>query len=676
LPSIPVAVNDVGAKGLPAGGLAPGDYGSGIGKGLEALGQGLDQASDAKLQIDEGAAKQLDNQFTAAADSIVRSGPDAFLSKAGGDAVATHDATVQKLRDLASSTLDGAKSPLQRGMLAQVVNQRLEQNLTDVGAHANQQGKVYNIDQTDSRAKLAFSTASGSFTNPDEIDKNIETGKEEVARLGALKGASPESVQLDQQTAVSKTRLNVVQSLAQQGPDGPKTASAYAAKYDGDLTADDRQAASAWVQTHQNAIDADVRRQAAEAREAESRAKTQARQEAETGMALAEIGPVPPAQMANIVTAAQQSGDESLILRAGMVVKKNQTRQVYQNFTPIELQSHINELAAKVTNDGDKADPSDIVQLNTMREMQGKSASEIGADPLSWAAQHLGINSGPVNWNDQASIAGRVHAAQLVTARTGAPVKPLLSTEAAQMAPTWATGTAQEKVGLVQRLAKLGPMGTAAAEQVAPHDVMLPGLVGLASIPDPAVASAMVHTVMAGPEAIKAHKDLVNGPGVPALIDSTYGAATGSALRLMPNTDAAVRAISLNYYAAKMASQGVYQFDAKQYPTAVSAALGGYRDHGIMRGGIGTSNGSQTVLPVGTTQDEFDAKIARMHAGAGQIAGNGIPQWSDGSTLTIGDMKRSQYVPVGDGRYALFANGNFVQRKGGGRYELDWRKIP
>ena len=680
---IPVAENDVQVQTGSTGRLQAADAGPGIGAGLKALGAGLDQAAQNVHDIHVGAAKQLDNEYVAGSDAILHTGENAYLGQSGANAILSRASTEQALTKLRDDILSKATSRDTRAMIEPMLTERSQMDMRAVGDHANQQGKIYDTEQSTARVGLQAATAGNNYLDPEKSEAAISTLSGEYDNLAKLKGWSPEETEFQRQTGVSGARKDIANRLIYASPQGPQMAQAYLDKFSSQFTSDDAAAVQSGIRTYQNHLDAEARAAAAEQRRQQAQAESDARNRVEDGLHILETGtPLPPQQIASLENDARHAGKsaDTLTFRVKQASFKNGLNVEYNSATPAQIGARVDELGARIAAAGDKADMQDVVEFHHLKQMQATSASDLRNSALHWGAQHLGIQIGALNLTDPNSVNSRITAARSIAARTGTPPQFLTPEEAASMAPTWQNGTAQDRVGLVQRLAKLGAAGSLAARQVAPNDPMLATVVGLANVPNAAVAADKVQAIMAGPEVIKAHKSLVGGVGVPAQMAQTYDSTVGGALRLLPQADAGTRAAAMNYFAGKMASQGVYDWNhaSGQWPNAINSALGAYNDHGVLRGGLGKHSDATTILPTGVSQQEFDTAIARApHTAFGMdTAGNGQPVWADGHPLTAGEVKRAQFVPVGDGRYALFSNGGYVQRKAGGRYEIDWRKLP
>lgn len=76
------------------------------------------------------------------------------------------------------------------------------------------------------------------------------------------------------------------------------------------------------------------------------------------------------------------------------------------------------------------------------------------------------------------------------------------------------------------------------------------------------------------------------------------------------------------------------------------------------------------------SQADFDTTISRatgpMFVGA---SGHQTPIFKDGTVPTATAIKKMIWVPVADGRYRIGDGHGFLEKKGGGFYEVDVRKL-
>ena len=278
----------------------------------------------------------------------------------------------------------------------------------------------------------------------------------------------------------------------------------------------------------------------------------------------------------------------------------------------------------------------------------------------------------PINWSDPGSIAQRVQVASRVSARTGAPIRPLTADEATALAPKVATGSIAERRDLVARMAAFGAAALPAAQQIAPSDHAFQGLVGLATSNNRTASSTYIAQSLAGTEVLKRNPKAVDTN----LAQVRYNNYVGGALRLMPNVSEGVFTNSKNIVAAWADQHGHtdWKHDTAiqdQMEGSIDAALGAYNQGGVKYGGLGMWKGDRIVLPDGMSQQQLEERISRANEASLMHGSNGVPVWGDGHPLKVGEVKSLHMVAVGNGVYRLTNGSNFVAKKGGGFYELD-----
>jgi hypothetical protein len=123
-------------------------------------------------------------------------------------------------------------------------------------------------------------------------------------------------------------------------------------------------------------------------------------------------------------------------------------------------------LSANITKAGGKVPPDKIVERDHLQTLLGKSRSALNQDPLSWGAEHLGINLSPLNLNDPGSVSDRVQAATLIARRTGTTPRPLMQDEVAASQQILNHGTFRTRLGWRSGCRSWGRLALPAAEQL------------------------------------------------------------------------------------------------------------------------------------------------------------------------------------------------------------------
>lgn len=158
-----MAANSIGAEQLVK-----------LGAAVQQFGNTLNDIEVAhQIQITENKAKDADTAYMTGANAILHGTPDgkgnpspnAYLTKMGGDAVNSFDATTKALNDLKQTTLDGLDNDAQRQAAKHVLETRYEAFATKAAVHKDQQLKVYGIASATSRADAASDSAKTLY-NP------------------------------------------------------------------------------------------------------------------------------------------------------------------------------------------------------------------------------------------------------------------------------------------------------------------------------------------------------------------------------------------------------------------------------------------------------------------------------------------------------------------------------
>jgi hypothetical protein len=682
MPVVPVAHNDVGIAEVTGAKLQAADFGSGaeqIGAGLQQLGRGgselADTEQEARLHFANATAKDADNQHALFQADKGYNGPDAFFHLSGKDAVLAAPDFLKSLDDNAKELRAKLKDPFAQRLFDQNYAERQAQVHEAVGNHVDAETTQYDVHQTQARVDIAYNAASNaSLTDPVESDRQLATAASETEHFAKTQGWSPEQTTAAIQKGESATRHDIGVNYVNSGANGPQVAQAYLDKYSNQFTADDRASLQTHIRTMENAQAAEQRRVEADARRQASEDKRAAGDRAADAARIIETGtPLPAAQVAAALTDAKTADRPGLEFSIKQGAFKNNLNIQYRGSTPAEIQDRLNQLGPKIAAAGDHADVKDVTEFQHLTTIKTQSVSDLAHDPLSWGADHLGIAVPPLDWNNRASINQRVAAAGTVSGRTGAQIKVLTDEEAASLAPTLASGSMADKRTLIAKLSSFGAMGPLAASQVAPGNNQFISLIGLANGASKTASAAHVEWVLSGNEVLKANPKLIKADEA----DRTFQTRTGGALELLPALQSGVLANAKAIAAARANAEGKTSWGdiSGTFHTSISDALGGYMDHGVLRGGLGVHQGRQTLMPDGWSQQDFDTALARTPAAKWNSALNGAAVDASGHVLTIGQVRSLQFVAVGDGRYRVTDGSHYVGKKGGGFLEVDIRKM-
>lgn len=684
MPVVPIARNtvDFANPGTNARVQAPnmGAGGEMVGRALEGLGGEMAQAVEVQQQIntihDHAAIKEATNHLLDWYTSAAYTGPNAYFSKDGRDAVETQPMIAKGLDELIKQQRNVLKNPRQQQMFDLAVGPMRDEWATKISQHAATQEQVYDKDQS-----LAVQGSTGELAryqyinDPDGAEKQIDTGLNEVDRYWHAHGAPPEMIAAKKLEYTSGIYKDIGTNLASQGPDGPKVAQAFLEKHGASMTGDAREAVANHIHTWQDANEAKQRQQEADARRVANEAKTAARIRATSAAGLLDSGlPMDPKTYATALTDAQAAEDVGLIDKLQKGQRKNTTMFAHRSETPLALQNDLNSLNAKIAKMGTKADPNDIIDRDALQSLYNTSNEQLKSNGLAWASEHLGAAPQPLNIMDPNSIHQRLNLVQSVSNATGQAVAPLQPAEVNPLAQQWRAGDAAAKLNLVMRLSQFGTMAPSVAQQIAPNDNGLVHLIGLASHSNRGVAISRVNQAIAGYEAMKTEGKLVGKTAT----ESDFNEWTGSALQFMPGAKDGVFTVAKALLAQDASQHGWNDQnppDEKAWYRAVNSALGAYNRGNVQYGGIAGFNGSQTVLPENMSLDDFEGRVSRANDGSFAKAGNGVPIVGNGQLLTSGDLKKMHFVPIDDGVYRLENGGAFVHTKDGRPYEVDIRKL-
>lgn len=685
MPVVPIDQNLVGlpSPGVSARVEAPnmGAGGEMIGRALQGAGNQLSDAADAQEQInqihDHAAVKEATNNVLQWFTQAGYTGPNAFFQKDGRDAVEGQPMITTGLDNLIADQRKALNNPRQQKMFDLAMTPQRAEWGVSIADHAAKQETIYDKNQSDALSTSAAELAKASYLNdPDGAEKQIDTGLTEIGLFGAKHGQSPEQIKLDQLQYTSGIYKDVGANLAYSGPDGPKLAQALLDKHGDSMTADDRFAVATHARVAQNTMDAQARQAEAEMNRLANEAKHDAHDRATSAAANLDSGlPMDPKDYASAISDAQTAEDEPLLRRLQNGQLKNTTIFTHQHDTPGQLQTSVNDLSAKISQAGAKADPNDIIQRDALQQLHDHSEEQIRSNGLAWAAGALGTAPQPLNINDPNSVAARVSLVAQASRRAGQQISPLQPDEVTPFTQTWRGDDPNAKASMVMRLARFGALAPAAAQQIAPNDAGLLHLIGLASLSNRGVATSRVTQALAGYQAMKTEGQLVGKTAS----QSDFSEWVGPSLQFMPGARDGVFTVAKALLAQDASQHGWNDNnppDQKAWYRAINSALGAYNGpDGTQLGGLAGFNGAQTVLPENMSLGDFESRVSRAGDAQFRAAGNGVPTLGNGEPLSAGDLKKMHFIPVDDGVYRLETGGSFVHTKDGKPFELDVRKL-
>lgn len=658
------------------------DFGpSAIGEGLQQLGKVAAEHVDVLNGIaalhDEAAVKEATNSVNGWYAEAGYTGKDPYFTKQGRAALDGRPLMDTGLNDLIKETRAGLQNPRQQKLFDDAVIPQQQSWQTQIAQHAAKETVTYNVGESNARAGVTGELARLTYMqNPQEGEEHIATGLSEVENALKLTGAGPDAIAEAKLKFSSGVYQDIGKNLTYSGPEGPELARAFVEKHKDSMTGDARESILTNARVYQNSLEAERRRQEADARRILREERQDRKDNAQSVYRNIQDGVVvDPKTLSKAMDDAKFAEDDALVegLRQGGL--KNNLTQQWAHASPSELQDRVNELSGEITRAKGKVAPDVVVERDHLQTLLNNSNSELGSDMISWGAKHLGVPIGRLNLDDPSSITARINASTQIARQTGRAPQPLTSEEAATLTVQLTSGTTAQKVALATKLAHFGPLATEAARQIT-NNVGFHNLIGLATHSNRGVASSRVNQILTGYDVLK---------GKPKLIDKDqsrveFDGFMGQALQFFPDTKNGVYSNAQALLATEANEHGWSdwsQVDNRAWFRSVNSALGAYTNaKGEQVGGLHGFNGGITVLPEDISEVEFDQRIARSHGPEFRKAQNGDPVFSNGEMPTASDLRKMQWVPSGDGVYRLSDGHGFLHTKAGGFYEVDVRKLP
>lgn len=174
---VPVYQGGVEARALPGQRQQAFDQGDGGARGLQAVGQGLQQFAQARDQylakVDEAAAMELDASFGDAVRQVERD----FMAAKGRNAIDMADASSKAWNETASSYMAQAKNPRQAAMLKAVMDRRRVRWADQYDRQLMQQTDVWKSEAFESRlGTLAVDAADQPLNSPERAEAFMAIG--------------------------------------------------------------------------------------------------------------------------------------------------------------------------------------------------------------------------------------------------------------------------------------------------------------------------------------------------------------------------------------------------------------------------------------------------------------------------------------------------------------------
>jgi GH24 family phage-related lysozyme (muramidase) len=217
---------------------SPEDMGASIGRGLQQLGQGAQQAATAMQQLQElediTLAKERETQF-AELEREARFGEGGYMTLQGHAAVEAQSSYYARLSEL-QRQFGADLRPGARQRYLQTTNAHIQSAKETAAVHASRERKSWFIETSNSRVTMAADDALAAWQMPGKVTENLHVGLGELQQQAALQGWDADTLALRQQQFTSVVTAGVVQRIALEDP---IAAVEYMTQNQDKLTADD-----------------------------------------------------------------------------------------------------------------------------------------------------------------------------------------------------------------------------------------------------------------------------------------------------------------------------------------------------------------------------------------------------------------------------------------------------
>lgn len=204
----------------------PQDFGSDIGRGLQALAQGGQQVSQALAQVadlEDTAKAQVAERALADWDRERRYGPNGFLTLSGAAAV---DGRAAYEKELSAKRLEIglSLSPGAQLKYKDASEARMAAALETAAVHTARERKAMIVDGSNARLATITDDAIDAYNNPIEIATSIDDGLSELRRQGSLLGWDADTLRNREDEFISGVHHDVAMRML---VDDPLAAQAY-----------------------------------------------------------------------------------------------------------------------------------------------------------------------------------------------------------------------------------------------------------------------------------------------------------------------------------------------------------------------------------------------------------------------------------------------------------------
>ncbi|TIN82090.1 D-alanyl-D-alanine carboxypeptidase family protein, partial [Mesorhizobium sp.] len=229
MPTVPVYQSDVSLRPIYRQDLEPNAtpdaFGASIGRGMQGLAAGLNQAGDAMARVKEledvARAKDADNNYS----NWLRErmyGDNGFMTLEGRNAVdgrkAFEDEAAAKRKEFGADLTGGAARAYDTASQS-----RLQGVYGQSIVHTASERKSWFKDASSARVQTFANDALVNFNNPKMVAKNIAAGIMEIRETGALQGWDAATLKLKEGEYTSGVHKNVALRIAATDPIAAET---------------------------------------------------------------------------------------------------------------------------------------------------------------------------------------------------------------------------------------------------------------------------------------------------------------------------------------------------------------------------------------------------------------------------------------------------------------------
>lgn len=674
-----VATPQVALAPLSGERLRPVDNGGGalggLGRGLQGAGRAISAAAQVEEDIAERearvAAQEAVNRAAAAGGQMLHDPEKGLFTQSGKAAIDAFEPTMGAIRDQLDVIEKELPSKRAKDIYRSSVSDRQQAWLDAASRFVA--GQRLKREAEASAATIGIARVDGvqTWQDPETSERHLGTGVNEIAAAGARAGRDADAILLDQLEFLSGARREI--ALRKNMAD-PAAGAAYFEQHKADFTPEDARAVLNDNRVRVEAREADARRIAAEARQAQAAAVRERREQLMTLRTQLDTGAGTSADWFALANGFSEIGDTSAAEGARARGNEVKASDTYRGATIGQLDQRIGQLQAKQGRGG--LEPAEASELRGLQARRTETAGRLSQPGGALLQEQFATGAAPVQLDprDPTTFRKRGTAAVAAAARQGGAVEPLLADEIRVMDGLM-KGEASERLKVLRSIARFGEPRAieGAARQLTSE-----------ADGDFRIAATLINT----PGGEKTAIEVLRGRDALAIAPQVYQSANADAeftkfaapaLSGMPpgyarDVKAAARAI----YAERMRQSGLSGWDSNQWRGAINAALGGEDKGGLRHGGIATFKGTPVSVPPGWTGDGVFRRIATMDGddlGRARVSKPG--RWPDGSRVYTGQLREMVPVRLGGTRYGFLTRaGRLLGSTDGSPYVIDVAKLP